>query len=77
MRDEQTHEFEAKIRWTGANQWMIETTLPLYGECYKYWLPKKCTVDHNESDSEGNWMFKVTDWWHRKVMLGDFQVEDR
>jgi len=41
-----------------------------------YWLPKKCTVDMNESDGDGNYMFKVTDWWHRKVMLGDFQADD-
>jgi hypothetical protein len=77
MREEITHEFEGKVRWTGEKQRMVETTLPIYGECYKYWLPKKCTVDMNESDAEGNFMFVVTDWWMRKAQLGDFQVEDR
>ena len=76
MRNEETHEFEGKIRWSNDKTKLIEATVPLYDNHYMYWLPVKCTIDHNESDGEGNFMFKVTDWWYRKVQLGDFQADD-
>ena len=77
MRDEITHDVEAKILWTGDKSRLIETTIPLYDNHYKYFLPKKCTLGVTESDGDGNFMFVVTDWWHRKVALGDFQAEER
>jgi len=77
MRQEITHEFEAKIIWQSEKSWLIETTLPLCGH-HKFFLPKsqKVTLDHNESDGEGNWMFKVSDWWMNQVMREEFWADE-
>ena len=52
MRDEITHDVEAKILWTGDKSRLIETTIPLYDNHYKYFLPKKCTLGVTESDGD-------------------------
>jgi murein endopeptidase len=76
-RDEITHEFEAKILWQSEKVRLIETTLPLCGH-HKFFLPKSknVTIDCNESDGDGNWMFKVSDWWMHKVMNEEFWADE-
>jgi hypothetical protein len=62
---------------TGDKSRLIETTLPIYENHRLYFLPKKCTIDHNESDGDGNFMFVVNSWWYNKVLHGNFQADDR
>lgn len=68
---EPTHEFEGRIHFTTGKSRLVEVTFT--GE--KYWVPKKCTIDFNESDGDGNFIFVVNDWWWRKK--NDFRAEDR
>jgi hypothetical protein len=77
VRDEITHEFEAKILWQGEKSWLIETTLPLYGH-HKFFLPKSknVTLDHNESDGDGNFMWKVSDWWMNQLSTEKFWANE-
>lgn len=71
-RDEDTHSFEAKKEFATEKSWLIEMTIPEDGWS-RYWLPKKCTIDHNESDGDGNFIFIVNDWWWNKK--GDFRAD--
>ena len=76
-RDELTHEFEAKILWQSSKSRLIETTIPIEGR-YKFFLPKSAnvTIDCTESDADGNFWFKVSDWWMEKVRSGEFIADD-
>lgn len=69
-RIEETHEFEGKVLFTSSKSRLVEDTFT----GVKYWIPKKCTYDMNESDDQGNFMFVVNDWWYRK--RDDFIAKD-
>lgn len=71
--NEPTHEFEGKIEFVSSKSRLVEDTFT--GK--RYWLPKKCTVDFNPCDAEGNLLFVVTGWWWKKAQAGDFDVEER
>lgn len=71
--DDDTHEMEGKILWQSEKSRLIEFTLAIDGH-YKYFVPKKCTIDLNESDGEGNWMFLINDWWWKK--RSEFKAND-
>ena len=75
--NEITHEFEAKILWQSEKSRLIETTVPINGH-FKFFLPKSknVTIDYNESDADGNFMFLVSDWWMRKAQNGEFVADD-
>ena len=74
---EDTHKFEAKILWQSDKSRLIEMTIPVDGH-YKFFLPKseRVTLDMEESNGDGNWMFEVSDWWWRKMMAGEFRADD-
>ena len=75
-RDEETHEFEARILWKGEKSWLVETTIPLIDGHHKFFIPKNSIYDHNESDGDGHFMFLVGDWWWQKMQRGDFQADE-
>lgn len=70
-RQEITHEIEARIEYTSAKSRLIEDNFT--GE--RYWLPKKCTIDFNQSGSEDLFLIVVSDWWWKK--RHEFTVEDK
>ena len=72
-REEITHSFEAKILWQSEKSRLVEMTIPEDGH-YKFFVPKKCTLDLNESDGDGNWIFIVNDWWWNK--RHDFEADE-
>lgn len=71
MASEKTWEIEGKVLYTSAKSRLVEESFT----GTKYWIPKKCTLDFNESDGDGNFIFVVNDWWYRK--RGDFIAQDR
>ena len=76
MRNEETHEIEAKVLYKSAKSRLIETTLPIDGH-YKFFLPTSEKVTLNAEDTgDGNWLFTVSDWWYNKILDGDFRATD-
>lgn len=71
-RDEEQHSFEAKILFTTEKSRLVEMTIPENGWS-RYFVPKKCTLDFNESDGDGNFIFLVNDWWWNKK--DDFRAD--
>lgn len=72
--DNETHEIEGKIQHRTAKSYIIETTLP-YGGYYRFFLPKKCCLDYNPTDGDGNMMFLVNNWWYNKINAGEFHAD--
>lgn len=72
-RWENTHELEGRIEFTSAKSRLVEDVFT--GK--RYWIPKSCTYDFNESSADGLFLFVVSDWWWQKAMKGEFDVEDR
>jgi hypothetical protein len=64
-----THELEGKIKWQSDKSRLIEFTLPVEGGHHLYFLPKsdKVTISMEPTDTEGNFMFQVSDWWFKKA----------
>lgn len=69
-RNDNGHEIEGKILHVTAKSRLIEETLT----GTKYFIPKKCTIDFNESDGQGNFLFVVNTWWWNK--RGEFVAAD-
>lgn len=73
-RDENYTEFEGKIKWTGDKSRLIEFTLPIEDGHHLYFVPKKCTIDYNETDGTGNFLFLISDWWVKRAH--DFRADE-
>lgn len=70
FRDEITHELEGKVLFVTAKSRLIEDNFT--GK--KYFIPKKCTIDFNDADDNGNVLFVVSDWWWKK--RDEFEAAD-
>ena len=69
-RDEETHEIEGRIELTTAKSRLVHDNM----SGNKYFIPKSCTLDFNQSDADGNFLFVVSDWWWKK--RHDFEATD-
>jgi len=68
-REEVTYELEGKVKWQSEKSRLVEFTLPVEGGHHLYFLPKspRVTIDMNETDDQGNFMFRVSEWWYKKA----------
>lgn len=67
---DETYSFEGKVEFVTEKSRLVDILIE-----GKYWLPKKCTIEMEGPDPDGNCWFIVTEWWYNK--RHDFKAEDK